>query len=229
MPLSRSILRPRFNPKMIAGLELWLDAADAASITLNSGNVSQWNDKSGNGRTLQQTTANNRPAWTAARVNGRYAAVFDGANDSLGVSFTFTQPITLFVVGKFNTTDVGQTMIDGATGNTMRIFVDSSANIGFYAGIQFNKSTTVTAWHVFEVVFDGLNSKVGIDAASSATPLGLGNAAPGGIVLGNFGLSGGAPSNCDIAHVVAYGRSLSSVEAASVRKWLAGLYGITLA
>jgi hypothetical protein len=40
-----------FSPQVIPGLALWLDAADQSTFTFSSGsNISQWNDKSGNGR-----------------------------------------------------------------------------------------------------------------------------------------------------------------------------------
>lgn len=39
----------------------WYDASDLKTITLVSGNVSQWNDKSGNGFNVSQATAGNRP------------------------------------------------------------------------------------------------------------------------------------------------------------------------
>lgn len=59
----RRILRP-FRPDQIPGLSLWLDAADAATITLDSGAVSRWDDKSGNGRNLTQSNPSNRPGWS---------------------------------------------------------------------------------------------------------------------------------------------------------------------
>lgn len=41
-----------FNPLDISGCSLWLDAADYSTLTFSTGsNVSQWNDKSGNGHT----------------------------------------------------------------------------------------------------------------------------------------------------------------------------------
>ena len=42
---------------------LWLDAADADTITLNGSNVSQWNDKSGNARHVSQSTSGNQPLY----------------------------------------------------------------------------------------------------------------------------------------------------------------------
>jgi len=62
---------------------LWLDAADASTITTVSGAVSQWNDKSGNARNFSQTTADSRPSYTASIINGRAVARFDGTNDVL--------------------------------------------------------------------------------------------------------------------------------------------------
>lgn len=46
-----------------AGLALWLDADDAATITLNGSNVSQWRDKSGNGWHMSQAIAASQPAY----------------------------------------------------------------------------------------------------------------------------------------------------------------------
>jgi hypothetical protein len=62
---------------------LWLDAADASTITTVSGAVSQWNDKSGNGRNASQATATNRPALTANGQNSLNVLTFDGVNDWL--------------------------------------------------------------------------------------------------------------------------------------------------
>ncbi len=49
---------------------LWLDAADASTITLNGSTVSQWRDKSSNNRHADQTTAAIQPAYTTAGLNG---------------------------------------------------------------------------------------------------------------------------------------------------------------
>ena len=39
-----------FQPSQISGLGLWLDAGDVSTVILSNATVSQWNDKSGNGR-----------------------------------------------------------------------------------------------------------------------------------------------------------------------------------
>ena len=59
---------------------LWLDAADASTVTTVSGNVSQWDDKSGNGRHATQSTSARRPAYTSAGQNGLNVITFTAAN-----------------------------------------------------------------------------------------------------------------------------------------------------
>jgi hypothetical protein len=55
---------------------LWLDAADASTITESSGAVSQWNDKSGNARHVAQSTEGNRPTFDAGSLNALDTILF---------------------------------------------------------------------------------------------------------------------------------------------------------
>lgn len=59
-----------------ASLELWLDADDALTITLDGSTVSQWDDKSGNGHNAIQATATARPALTASAQNSKDVLTF---------------------------------------------------------------------------------------------------------------------------------------------------------
>lgn len=87
---------------------LWLDAADESTVTLVDGVVSQWDDKSGNGRHAAQSTASLRPgtgtrsslqtvAWGSAEnakrlyraeTSFQFGAVFVAANWSGGSTFS---------------------------------------------------------------------------------------------------------------------------------------------
>jgi hypothetical protein len=60
---------------------LWLDAADASTITIATG-VSQWNDKSGNSRNFSQATAGNQPTYQASGINSKPSVAFTGSNDN---------------------------------------------------------------------------------------------------------------------------------------------------
>lgn len=74
--------RPTWTPAQIT-TALWLDAADANTITLNGSTVSQWNDLSGNGRHATQAAGANQPTYSATGLLGKPAAVFDGVSDRM--------------------------------------------------------------------------------------------------------------------------------------------------
>ena len=65
------------------GLDLWLDAGDASTITVAGGAVAEWRDRSGNSRHAAQATVSSRPTYLAEGFNGRPALSFAGAAVSL--------------------------------------------------------------------------------------------------------------------------------------------------
>lgn len=84
MPMNPRTLRPyrkasaatSFSPASIPGLALWLDGSDSSTFTLNGSTISQWNDKSGNGRHFSQSTASLQPAPATSVKNGLGAVAF---------------------------------------------------------------------------------------------------------------------------------------------------------
>lgn len=57
-----------FLPSDVAGLSLWLDAQDAATVTSSGGYASQWNDKSGQSYNLTQATGGSQPAYASSAM-----------------------------------------------------------------------------------------------------------------------------------------------------------------
>jgi hypothetical protein len=76
-----------WNPSML-GPALWLDAADASTITLNGSTVSQWSDKSGNGFHVTQATASAQPTYQATGFNSQPTVFFDNSGDEMGCDQT---------------------------------------------------------------------------------------------------------------------------------------------
>ena len=74
---------------------LWLDAADASTITIATG-VSQWNDKSGNGWNATQVTSANQP--TPGVDGGVNCLSFDG-NDSMTLGNLMASATSGFYIG----------------------------------------------------------------------------------------------------------------------------------
>lgn len=89
-----------------SNLALWLDAEDASTITLNGSTVSQWNDKSGNGRNVSQATATNQPTYQATGLNAKPTLSSDG-NDVLRGTVTINEladAVSVFCVSTLETT-----------------------------------------------------------------------------------------------------------------------------
>lgn len=111
------------------GVQLWLDADDAATLQLNGSTVSNWVDKSGNGRDATQTTSLYQPTDTAAGLNGKHVLTFDGSADYFAVDLDFMAGVThsAFVVTK----PTGYTDIYGAANPSAG---SNSLHVGFATG-----------------------------------------------------------------------------------------------
>ena len=98
-----------------SSLALWLDAADASTITLNGSTVSQWWDKSGNGNHVSQATAAFQPDYTLSAINGKPAVDYQAETDTLTIvtpksSFNFMHEPAgsgVFLVGNFTAIPTG--------------------------------------------------------------------------------------------------------------------------
>lgn len=125
-----------FSPLQLPNLKLWVDADDAATFTYSSGtSVSQWNDKSGNGYHLVQSSSSAQPS-RSGTLNGKSTVVFDGLNDALSVAnfdMTGSQTVSAAIVAT------------AATGN-FRMFAEHGLNqpaggFGFYRESAGNQVT----------------------------------------------------------------------------------------
>ena len=65
-----------FVPTQISGLSLWLDAADSSTVITSGSSVSQWNDKSGNGKNMISNASFQRPIYSANSLNGNNSILF---------------------------------------------------------------------------------------------------------------------------------------------------------
>lgn len=161
-----------WTPASFASLTSWWDADDASTFTYSSGVVvSQWRDKSGNGRHLSQATAGKRPA-RSGTVNGRASVVFNGTSTALqtgSLSSAPTKPTTLLLVAR-NTAASGQrdAVLSGTDG---RLFRTSGGTIDAYQGefLSAGVSWGTTSAHSVVCVFNGASSKIAADSGAWVT------------------------------------------------------------
>jgi hypothetical protein len=94
----------KFTPANIT-TALWLDAADASTITLNGSTVSQWNDKSGNGRHATQGTTAAQPTRTLSGLNSRTVLTFNGVDGGsiMSTTWNLSNNFSMFAVAIKNT------------------------------------------------------------------------------------------------------------------------------
>jgi len=107
-----------------SALALWLDAADAGTITLNGSNVSQWNDKSGNSRHILQASPALQPSYQAPGLNGYPIVDFERARGTWLQTNSFPTTsipaIGIISVVRWQTT--------GATTTDIQTIVDNNHN-----------------------------------------------------------------------------------------------------
>ena len=141
-----------WDPSLIS-TALWLDAADTSTITTVNGAVSQWSDKSGNGRHATQSAAGNRPGYSADRVtfNG---STFLSCTPGWGNFWEW------LLVLKFDRTDVLQipirddaspisTVVHGYNSSTVQFYRVRNTADNAYASSIADEFGTTTRIHGF--------------------------------------------------------------------------------
>jgi hypothetical protein len=73
----------QFNPSDINGLVGWYDASDANTINIDSGNITQWEDKSDNGYHLTNGNGGQQPSYVTAGINGLNVVWYENTYDQM--------------------------------------------------------------------------------------------------------------------------------------------------
>jgi hypothetical protein len=205
-----------------------LDASDTSTITEAGGDVSQWDDKSGNARHVIQATGANQPTTGANTQNGLNVLDFDGddflAKTSVDVLDFFdaaNNQVMLFAVGS-RTSGVNFQPLN-ANGATTRVSLDvrtsafwdaantSTARLAPASGVAVWPLSETAVWSVFR---NGANMGVNLNGASIGTKsnasgtvttqtatLQVGRATPGEATVGTI---------CEVIVVAGYSASAFS-------------------
>jgi len=255
--LSIRALAPQFDPRRIANLAGWFDALDSAGYTASSNRVSHWLDKSGNGRTLSQTTpvqnnqptltesAGDTPGSTVAVLNGRQGFFFDGLNDRLTseATYTTTHARTIFCVVRTTNTFANRASwsLGATTGSVVRLTsLEGSPTSGSKLiatdGVAVNPATTADR--------DSTVAHISCHSQSSArvlryflngSSLALTNATLStqtnfaGLTVGDRNDGAGVNLPGIIGELLFYDREISTEERNAITRYLGARWGITVA
>ena len=141
----------------------WWDAADAATITLNSGNVSAWANKGAAGGSLAQASGGAQPPYSATALNGLPGVTGAAGTHSMATGTltglpTGTDPaFTMFAVGKPDaaSASLGAFVTFGANASEAMPMLGTLANGNFYIdcfGSGITTSVNVTgSGHILSV------------------------------------------------------------------------------
>lgn len=242
------MLRTQFSPRHLANLSLWLDGADASTVTLDNSNyVSQWNDKSGNGRDVSEGVSNNRPAYSGT-INGLKVLTFDGSNDRLGTSGNYSETLySAFAVAKWSSTSGARGVLTadsggGATNTRGPQIITTSGTtnyaIGFTSagGVVLEAPSTAantTDVRVVSVVQAASTLEMWINDSSNGSSSCTQTSYTQRIYVGvaTHGVGSGSMSgwfNGDIAEVILYSRDLSTAERQAVQRYLGRKWGVSI-
>jgi len=256
-PLNPRLLRPTasgFDPRRIAGLSMWMDAADSAtlfdettggSLVAAGGAVARWEDKSGNARHATQGTANNRPLRQSAAQNSRDGVEFDGVNDSLATAaFAHSVPFTIFVVHRFTsaTQMAFARVVEHGANNGLAIINNTNVNglipLNQYAvqyastaftntGINFTTTTRVLEYFGTDETTRNLSFLVNGGSLATATRSTT-PTTPTAFSFSKIGSASVAELGAQILFEICYyNRTLSASERQSVRQYLTRKWNVT--
>jgi hypothetical protein len=95
VPQTRQLANRVFLPTSVSGCQIWLDAADSTTLTLSGNNVTQWNDKSGQGYILTVPSGKTSPTYSNGVLNTTgSAALWTTTNFAISGN----SQVTLFLV-----------------------------------------------------------------------------------------------------------------------------------
>jgi hypothetical protein len=225
-----------FVPTTAGNCQLWLDAADSATLTGTSP-VTQWRDKSGNARNT--TSYAGTPALTTNAINGVQAINFNGSSSFTGSIPGSGNAYTIFFVGNFNASS-GQYAgllcfsspgnIDyGAGGITNTKLSDTSVYSTVNGTNTVFTSNTLSIPFVYSLVIDGtyINNFVNgtqqtpADRAQSGT-FNFTNY----VVANRAGSTGSIFLNGFVGEIIVYLNGLATLQRQQVEGYLAWKWGL---
>jgi hypothetical protein len=252
--LSFFVLGANAQLPVTSGNVLWLKADAAvyndAGVTAatNGQTVQQWNDQSGNGNNVTQTTAGNRPVFQTAAMGTQPALFFDGAvgtkylNNTISNLVTAGGARTTFIVSKINASST----IGGTIFTFRRTTALNSLSLGLNAGTNFiytdgvaganNASTATNIFNIAKnpfIVTYSSTSGTKVDYRFNTVNQIVSQAGAVSTESGTAGFTVGGREDLAswwqglISEIIVYDRVLTLAEKQQVEAYLQTKYGIT--
>ncbi len=237
------------SPSDVAGLRLWLDAADTSTLyqantctttlaVAGTDTAGCWADKSGH---ANNATAANEPTYNSASINGKNALDFDGANDVFTLA---SQPIvgtiarTIIVAARADVKNYGAmvslTSNDGAGRRYgLSPWVSVNTNVGYRDFNQNIQDATIPSIvTVQNAANSDANATSGWKNGTAMGQTGSGSATINTIAgTAKIGatFNSGVYYNGEIAEILIYNRVITPSKRTKLEAYLGDKWGVTVA
>jgi hypothetical protein len=219
------VLVPLFVPTALTGVALWLDGADASTLTLSGSSVTAWSDKSGNGRNatggVSPTLGTNGVTFngTSQYLSTAYSAVPSAESVFIVATWTGTTDRNYCIIGTSATNGRGYNVFRSAGAASIRWdrwgVAGYAATSGVQVGVRFLSSGIFTG----SAGTTGLNG--GTQSASAAFSFsGTGTTNIGTGVLADY-------FQGTINEIICFSSALSSPLRQRVEGYLAWKWGLS--
>lgn len=228
-----------FSPSDLPGLLLWLDtargtfqASGGAAAGTSGDVVGEWQDQSGGGRHLTQTTTAKKPTFVTGVLNGLPVVRFDGADDVMSAAIPANASKTIILlarkIGAVVTTNGRFWQAD----NEANLFRKADGTFGLFgnnggANVDLGGDTSQTS--IVSIVYSNTGAAEAIiNGASTAFDPWNGYATATALYVGAANSDGAVAENIEVGEFLIYDRALSSTDLGRVHAYLAERWGVTL-
>ena len=233
--ISTILTSTAFSPTSITGCQLWLDGADATTVT-GTTTVTAWNDKSGNGRNMGVGSGTTSYSANVIVLNSSYMFVRSAVDLS---SFT------AFIVVKNNSGSGNQVVFGAATNGSVDwssadgfgLYMDGQTGIRLYGiggSLNYTVNTSSATLFIFQSFGTTLSGWINGNAQTGATLSSARTNTASGFAIGgywngaNYSQTGSASSSAtaSISEILVYNTVLTATQRQQVEGYLAWKWGL---
>jgi hypothetical protein len=211
-----------------------LDGADTTSMTLSGSNVTQWNDKSGNGRNPTTSSSANPPTYISSNKTVNFV---EGSSQALSIPQSFGtaligQTMTMFFVGQRTVSSGWAVFLAGTTGSRQTLqfgFFNNQLFLSAYDPDYFTNITTYSSpdpvrIYEFEILSSSLATHIVNGSQISSDNR---NFTPTAFLNPDLGRRyGNTYSSFNLSEMIAFSPALTAPQRQQVEGYLAHKWGL---
>jgi hypothetical protein len=207
-------------------LQLWLDASDLSTLTLVSGNVTSWADRSGKGHHATQSVANDHPTY----YSGNMEIQFDGVSENLVVSsLDLRSNHTILMVAKTYIVPNSTQVLFCSRNSSNKYLTYNNGSFGVRNSSSGEATSAILA-DTKNVLVWQQDSVNGVHFYNNAVSVGSDSTTLDSFepqLIGNRILGSSLPLNGALYEVIAYDRTLTQAEIFNLSSMLVRKWGVS--